>query len=340
VVETQERQAWLTERKKGIGGSDVASLFGVGWGCKRRLWYDKRSVPEDYPREENAAMELGQVLEPYFAEKYAEKTGRFITLHHSPFVHPDHEELRVNVDRLIWESDSKRAPLEVKSCGRAAFYKYKREGLPEDYILQLQHAMLVTGATWGSFAIGSRDSGELLYWDVDRSEQICNEILVEGPKFWAMVENGPAPDALEPDDPRCSKCAWRRTCQGNALIQVTTGDMPQAEHLRPLLAEFDERKALFEQAEELLEETKEEFKTELGDQQAVMIGERKVYYRPQEGRTLYRGKELLLAYQNLLTEVLVGLANRDLTVESVMKAAPPPETFLDKSKPSRPLRIF
>ena len=58
-----EEQAFAAERLTGLGGSDAASLLNIGWGCRRRLWYEKRNVEPDYKREENAAMELGQVLD-------------------------------------------------------------------------------------------------------------------------------------------------------------------------------------------------------------------------------------------------------------------------------------
>ncbi len=357
-----DRAEWLAERRKGIGGSDIASVFNVGYGCARRLFYDKRDVPLDFPREETDAMALGTFLEPWFAEKYAKRSDRHIgVLTQGAMVHPSVPELRVNVDRVIFADPGENSPgsgvLEIKSVGRAMFYKIKREGLPEDYILQLQHGMLVTGCTWGSFAIGSRDSGELLWWDVDRSEALHQEILIEGPKFWARVENGPAPDALEPDDRRCQRCEYRVTCQGNALVQLdTSGEMPQVESLRPLVEEYQERQRLYAEAEALLEETKEELKTTLGERQAVMVGKHKVYYRPQAPRVLYKGKELLEAYISARNELARTMGKQlrfmeeleptdpdSLAMQAVASKFPdlkPPEKFTELSKPSRPLKIF
>ncbi len=354
---TADRAAWLAERKLGIGGSDAASLLNIGWGCRRRLWYDKRDTPADYPREETKAMTLGKLLEPWFAEQYAEVTGRKVYELENAWTHPEIPELRVNVDRSVFDqSRSHYGILEIKSVGRAAFYKYKREGLPVDYIAQVQHGLAVgkQDYQWGSYCIGSRDSGEILWWDVEPNETIIREIESEGPLFWRMVENGPAPDRLEPDDKRCSNCEYRKACQGDALIHVDDGEMPQAEELRGLLAEYMERKALFAQAEELVEETGEELRTKLGDRQAVYVGDKKVYYRPQAGRTLYKGKELLEAYKktrSALDGLLKELANVDfiLTPKQIedIKAGiafsnehAPPEQFVDTSKPSRPLRIF
>lgn len=275
------REQWLEERRKGIGGSDCASLFNIGYGCRRRLWYDKRAVPEDFEREETKLMKLGRVLEPFFAEEFARQTDRIVSISNS-CEHPTIPQLRVNADRLQWKTipGFGMGILEIKSVGREVFYRVKREGLPEDYILQLQHGMLVIGAKWGSFAIGSRDSGDLLWWDVDADQRIHEQILEEAPKFWALVENGPAPDRLDPEDRRCQSCSWRVTCQGEALAgaPVRDGDYEPDESLRPLVLEYIERRALRKEADELLSETKAELEQKLGDRGMVTAAGAKIQF--------------------------------------------------------------
>lgn len=349
------REEWLEERRKGIGGSDCASLFSIGYGCRRRLFYDKRGVTPDFPREESTLMRLGNALEGLFADIYAEKTGRVVKVASQPFVSKEILELRVNVDRYMKRIVPGERPnggekqvglLEIKSVGRAVFYKYKREGLPEDYILQVQHGLTVTGFSFGAFAIGNRDNGDLAHWDLERDESICKEIATAVPLFWAQVQNGPMPDALEPDDPRCGKCEYRVSCQGNALIQIETGEMPQVQELAPLVEEYIQRKALFDEAEALKDETAEELKTRLGDRQAVYAGERKVYFRPQEGRTTYKGEELVKAYREARAylQSLIAVMPNEESIKALnddkYPTLPPVDTFVGKSKPSRPLRIF
>jgi predicted phage-related endonuclease len=46
--QTIEHEHWLAERKKGIGGSDAASILSEGYGCPRALFYDKAGVEPDY----------------------------------------------------------------------------------------------------------------------------------------------------------------------------------------------------------------------------------------------------------------------------------------------------
>lgn len=276
---TIDRAAFLAERSTGIGGSDIASVFNLGYGCRLRLWREKRGQEPDYPSEESGPMELGVVLEPHIAAKYEKKTGRSVAIE-GVRRHVDSPELLVHVDRIIYSSHRPDlGVLECKAVGRAMYWKIKREGMPEDYILQLQHGMLVTNLQWGSFAVMNRDNGDLLWWDVSRDEAVCREILQEGPIFWAQVQNGPAPEPLDPEDRRCQTCEYRLSCQGNALVSVAKESEYQAdESLRPLVLEFLERRALAKEADDLLDETKEAMKAALGDRGMVTAAGVKIQY--------------------------------------------------------------
>jgi predicted phage-related endonuclease len=284
-------------------------------------------------------MELGQLLEPFFADKYAEKTGRQVTRNASVLRHPFHPELLVHLDGLIsYAAERGAGILEIKSVGRAVFYKVKREGLPEDYVLQLNHGMLVADATWGAFAIGSRDNGDLLYWDVERDDEICSLILQEGPAFWATLATENMPPRLEPDDPRCQKCEWRISCQGARLIQIAeqAGDKVETdESLRPLRQEYLERKGLADEAETLFEESKEELKTKLGDRVAVRVAGKPIYYRPQTALR-WDGAELAGYCETLRKKLKAEIALSDAQFASTY---PPAETF-KKPSISRPLRVY
>jgi len=340
-----DRSVFLAERKKGVGGSDVASVFNVGYGCRRRLFYDKRNVPPDYPEPENDAIALGAYLEPFFGEKYAQMTGRLVDVRPEPLIHPEYPELRVNVDRMVDDSNRDQpGVLELKAVGRAVFYKIKREGLPEDYILQLQHGMVVAGTPWGSYGIGSRDSGELLHWDVDRDSVLADLIVAEDRAFWRQVQSGDIPDRLEPDDSRCQKCQYRKSCQGAALIQVEAGSnkgLERDETLRPLLTEYLERKKLLDEAEQLVEDAKEELKTRIGAREQLEVAGHKVYFRPQ---VAMRGDFAFLASEhdrlrNMLIDAIAKHPELWQAKHKFEQEFLPADTF-KKAVESRPLRVY
>lgn len=343
----RDREQFLAERKQGVGGSDIASVFNVGYGCRLRLWRDKRDEVPDYPREENDAMVLGNLLEPFFADKYAHVTRRNVDIHNRPVVHPDYPELRVNIDRAVMpdenrmDEDTHPGVLEIKSVGRGMFYKIKREGLPPDYIFQLQHGIECFGSTWGAFLVGCRDNGDIIYWDVPKDETLAARIVEEAREFWQDVQTGAMPARLEPDDRRCQKCEYRKSCQGNALIQIELregGEIERDETLAPLVRELKERQALLTQAEELVEETKEELKTTLGDRQAVEADGSNIYYRPQ---VAMRGDFKTLASEyDTLRDMVLKASKEQLDMQTAIRLQYPPSSEFKKPTPSRPLRIF
>ena len=352
------RSDFLAERKTGIGSSDAASLMNVGYGCKRRLFYDKIGVPADYPFEGNNLTELGQVLEPYFRRQYGKETQRVVQetgLKCDPFL----PFLLTHLDGIVYPADGRdNMIMEIKSLGRAMFYKVKREGISEDYILQVQWSLMVTGWNFGVFVIGSRDSGEILHFEFAANKELGELLMAEGVEFWKTVEAGRslisgegaiqfepstgfaaaeviAPDRLSPDDARCHRCEWRDTCQGNALMEISKkddGSIAEANELFPLYAEYKQRAALVREAEDLLEETKEELKTALGDKTAVSVNGRKILYRPQTTMR-WDGAELAGDYEEI-RGLLRGMA---VDKDEFDKKYPPAEK---KPSISRPLRLF
>lgn len=295
-MKKKRRQTQLeAERAGGIGGSDAHHLFTLEpWGCARRLWYEKSGAPMDHPPTETNLQRRGIELEGLVAQEYASQTGRKIRVVGMKR-HPEHRELLVHVDRIITIGERGPGVLEIKTMGREEFWRVKREGMRPGYILQLQHAMLVTGAQWGSFAVFHPDSWSLLWWDMERDEEICLRIRDAALPFWARVENGPAPSddvhdklrRLDPKDRRCATCPWRTTCQGQALLQaaVAAGE-PNEEvavdmALAPLVEEYREAQGMVGEAEGLLFTVRARLEAALAGRIAVQTLGARVYFRPQ-----------------------------------------------------------
>ena len=184
---TAERAArWLEQRRQGIGGSDMADLFnieGAYGGCRRRLWYDKTATPPDRPRAQTDQMLRGKMLEDVAAQQYELDTGRkLIRAGRRPRIHPSAPWARVNIDRGICPvpEHQGRGALEIKTQNGWMFRRTRMEGLPEGYILQLQHALWVTGASWGAFMVLQPDSWARAKWDVEADPELQEAIKRRG----------------------------------------------------------------------------------------------------------------------------------------------------------------
>jgi predicted phage-related endonuclease len=348
----EERQEFLAERKTGVGGSDVASLWNLGYGCRRRLWYDKSGVEPDYQHDQSDLMELGNLLEPFFRDKYARHTGRTVKetgRKFGTFRHPDIPEIIVHVDGIIIDREKEEpGALEVKSVGNRVWWDVRHKGLPVDYIMQLQHGMTATMTDWGAYSIGNRDSGKMLPWDVERDEQVCSNIEHEVPIFWKTIGDWEAiPAKLEnPEDGRCQRCDWRLTCRGDEFIQIDGAaknkkDFPEDESLRPLRAAFLERKGIESEVKDLVAEAHAQLVAALGDREEVLVAGRPIYYRKQQAE-LMDDKALAKAYDALLSWAR-RLECSEESVAEIKKAAEmlrPSAGFKVKGKPFRALRVY
>jgi hypothetical protein len=209
--------AQIAERKKAIGGSDVLHLVGLApFGCTRRLWYDKKGVPEDFPFRGNRHTKRGDIMEEYAVDEYACMTARGI------------EKVRwklddeipyfgVHADRLqeIIECGPKSL-LEVKCPTSRWFYACRnRPTPPNEATLQAQWGMMMWRLREATVLMFSADAWMAKWWDIKNDDLMQSDLRTMGIKFWASLKKADPPYAkLESHDPRCRECPWRNKCHG------------------------------------------------------------------------------------------------------------------------------
>jgi hypothetical protein len=99
---TEEEKA---ERRKGIGGSDIPSLFNVGFGCCRRLYYDKKGMAPDYTFFSSPDIDRGNYLEAIAARYYMEQMPYATLGEHAVIVCKMYPWSRCNPDRILYIDD-------------------------------------------------------------------------------------------------------------------------------------------------------------------------------------------------------------------------------------------
>lgn len=294
----------VSEKATGIGGSDIGDVLNLEpWGCRRRLYYEKTGFPEDYEEADNPLLERGLALEAVALDMYERKTNRPVgftvpgltTL--SPtrlYRSPEDQRLLVHLDAVVYREPKKKGRpkknqketaagvLEIKTVGAPMFFKIKRDGLPEAYIMQIQHAMLVTGLSWGSFGILWPDGWRMITFDVTAKKDLQEAAKSEAIKFLDEVKAGTIPDRLPATDKRCQRCPFRSSCQGALLLEAAKG---QYEHrdddqLQTIINRYWEYKGLYDEADDLFESVKTDLKTILGDCSGVEVPGSRVYFKP------------------------------------------------------------
>jgi putative phage-type endonuclease len=351
----QKRTTFLNTRATGVGSSDIHHLFSEApYGCRRLLWYQKSGKPADHPFNGNDATERGTILEPIAAQKYVEMTGR--TLREVPVQRdPDFDYLLCHADRIIdfpHPDFGTDGVAEIKCPARETYFKMKHDGLPAAYNLQLQWAMLLHNKPWGEFIVFCADSWQLLNFEVTRDDELCKLIRTEAIKFWGEKENGPAPEKLDPKDPRCGRCAYRTTCQGEALLEMLEeGEereaLPFDVSLAGVVEEYRELCDIERDAKAAKEATSKAIKDKLGDRKAVETNGARLYFRPQtrdtvKSKDLMRhlakhadwARELLDDYDNANGNEVREFINAQANLVQFVN-----EKFVNKSV-SRPLRVI
>ena len=191
-------EEWLAHRKNGIGGSDAGAICGLNpYKSAVAVYLDKTSVVTE--TEDNEHMRQGRDLEQYVAQRFMEDTGKKVRKANAIFVHPEHDFMFANVDRLIVGED---AGMECKTASAYAADKWKDGKIPAEYELQCHHYMAVTGAS--VWYIACVILGQQFVWrKIDRDEEVIQMLVKLESDFWnnnVLAEKMPSPDGSEAAD--------------------------------------------------------------------------------------------------------------------------------------------
>jgi len=225
---TSHTAQWHADRRRGIGGSDVADVLSLPpYGCAARLFDEKKGITPDYPESYNPHMERGKALEDVAAREY-EKVEEVTTIKCYPQSNEVHPWMRGNIDRVIMDATGNPAGvLEIKCPARRTFLSLKKEGLPEAWILQMQHYLYVYDLNWGAFGILWAEGWEFIHFRVERDDQLIFQLIEREREFWEMVTHGRRPERLPEGDARCRRCNRRVTCRGlDLVVDLATPEGP------------------------------------------------------------------------------------------------------------------
>lgn len=288
--ETYEQ--FVEARKQGFGGSDVGDLLDAGpYGCKRRLFLDRLGLLPDRSEKFKHHLERGRFFESPVAKLYADKTGREVIqtgtgyIKEYPFIRANADRLVINLGRGGIMGELDKGVLEIKCPAAWAFKKIKQEGLPESYILQIQWQMLCYGTSWGSFVVYWPDGHELLWFDIERDEDMCSMLLDRGMREWRWLEvfqelrpekkthenlfiDSAFPGKHEPAHTACARCPAFEACHA---ISIPEGVILQNDDLTPAAETYVRLTAQIKELEEAKDDLKQSLKDEFAKFPAEQI---------------------------------------------------------------------
>lgn len=247
VISTKDmpREEWLEWRKKGIGGSDAAGLVGLSkWSTPFKIYADKMGFGIEKP--DNEALRQGRDLEEYVAQRFTEKTGKKVKRMNYLLQHDQYNFIQANVDRVLV---NEKSGLECKTMNpRSGHVSGLEEGnVPEQYYVQCQHYMAVTGYNKWYLAILVFGTG--FYWfEIPRHEEDIKALVDAEVKFWnehILTEAPPSPDESE----ICKDVIkGMYPVENGETVDVSTIDdtIQSLEKVKADIAELEEKKTLYE----------------------------------------------------------------------------------------------
>lgn len=211
-----DREAWLKERRKGIGASEAAMVVGCSpYGDQTTLALRKLGrLPEP---EQTEQMELGLLLEPVLAELFCRRTGRTIVQTQVFCRCPLDPFLSATIDGV----DSCLDLVEFKTVGAwtEAAKDLGEEGtneIPAHWITQAYQQMYCYGAGRVNFAVLVGGQSFRLY-TVERNEAAIDAMATVLRRFWAKVERGEVPQGPFPVFNPAVLAALNPECEGTIV---------------------------------------------------------------------------------------------------------------------------
>lgn len=264
-----DRAAWLAQRRKGLGGSDIAAVMGLSpWRSPLDVYLDK--VGEAQPDETNEAQYWGLTLEDVVAREYAARTGRKVQRVNAVLQHPEHPWMLGSIDRAIVAYGSRarldatgrlagaEAVLECKTVSAYAAGDWQgldgSDALPVYYAAQAMWYLAITGLPWCDVPalIGGQ---RFVVRRVERDDETIRGMVEQAEAFWrghVLAQQPPPP---------------RTGAEAAKLFGRDTGEMVEIGHSAELVRVVDELRAVRQQLQAL-----EHAEDRLRDQLQLAIG--------------------------------------------------------------------
>ena len=239
---------FLTQRKKGIGGSDIAAILGVS---KFKTALDVYlSKTTDQPEQQGEHLYWGHALENPIIDRFVQDTGALVIRQPETRQHPDYEWAIANADALITNGDTIEAILEIKT---SSAFKSREWGaddtdeVPIEYIAQVQWYMWIYDVNEAYLAalIGGNQYRQ---YHITRDDELIAMLAEKAQAFW---QNHVIPRI--PPEPQDGADAQNLSPPDNgATAEADSDTLTAYAELRELKAQEKELKAQIAAREDLL----------------------------------------------------------------------------------------
>lgn len=271
VVKTKDlsREEWLKYRTKGIGGSDVSIIAGINhFKSVHQLWLEKTGQVEPEQTDSEFA-HFGTLLEPIVRKGFMERTGIKVRQKHMLLQSSDYPFMFADLDGEI-NDNGEKAIFEAKT---ASAYKQEvwEEGIPAEYMLQIQHYMAVTGAkkTYIAALVGGN---HFYHYEVVRDDEMISKIIAMEKYFWETHVIGgvePVPDGSD-----------ATTAYFNNRYAISNGKKVELpDEVLPICNEYEELSKRLKEIETAKNAVGNQIKSFMREYEIGTVGNRKITWK-------------------------------------------------------------
>ena len=153
------RTDWLKARRKGIGGSDAASVLGISpWKSNVQLWEEKTGIAEPEDISDKEAVRFGKESEAAIRRLFELDFPQFGMKANEP----DCPFIFATLDGELTDQTGRKGILEIKTTEirRSVDWKKWNGQIPDYYYAQIVHQMLSTGYEFAILKARIRERSE------------------------------------------------------------------------------------------------------------------------------------------------------------------------------------
>ncbi len=181
---------WLEHRKLGIGGSDASVVCGINrYKSPVELWMEKTDqIPY---QEAGEAAYWGTLLESLVRDEFTKRTGIKVSQVKQMLQHEKYPFMLANLDGICEDHDHGKCIFEAKTASAYKSSEWENT-IPDEYMIQVQHYMAVTGynGTYIAVLIG----GNTFKWRfIERDEEFISMLVKLEADFWEHVQSKTPP---------------------------------------------------------------------------------------------------------------------------------------------------
>lgn len=269
-TENLSNSEWLQYRKQGIGGSDVAAVCGVSkYKSPVGLWMEKTGQIES--EQAGEAAYWGTIMEPIIRKEFTLRTNVKVQIVKAILKHPTYNFMLANLDGVINDPVVGDCIFEAKTASIFKQDEWDNDRIPEEYMLQIQHYMAVTGYTRTFIAV-LLGGNQFKYKMIERDDELISMIIKLEADFWNHVINNipPEMDGSEASTELMNRLYPESKCKTQIVLP---------DEAFKLISQYEIGKEREKEASEMKDEAANKLKAMIGDNETGCINDKTVSWK-------------------------------------------------------------